>query len=73
MSAGARRRLRGRIILVQEDRFRLVGHSGQSLLLTLSRRWNRQKKLSAPYRVIFSSKHRSGRCKARKPKDRLEG
>ncbi len=36
MSAGSKRTLRGRVILVQEDRFRVVGNSGEGYLFTLS-------------------------------------
>ncbi len=36
MSASSRRQLRGRIILVQEDRFRMVANSGGGYLFTLS-------------------------------------
>ena len=38
MKTGNYRRLRGRIILVQEDRFRAVGSSGRGYLFTLSHR-----------------------------------
>ena len=38
MKAGNPKLLRGRIIVVQEDRFRLVSASGKGYLLTLSHR-----------------------------------
>ena len=38
MKSGNSKRLRGRIILVQEDRFRAVGPSGRGYLFTLSHR-----------------------------------
>ncbi len=36
MPAAAKRKLKGRIILVQEDRFRMVADTGQGYLFTLS-------------------------------------
>ncbi len=36
MSASSKRQLSGRIILVQEDRFRMVANSGEGYLFTLS-------------------------------------
>ncbi len=36
MSADTKRVLRGRVILVQEDRFRVVGNAGKGYLFTLS-------------------------------------
>ena len=56
MSAGTRRRLQGRIILVQEDRFRLLDDSGRGCLFTLSHKsgidqWDLERLRDADARV----------------------